>query len=275
VTNPNSVQILGQLGDFRFRQNEPPEGRKEKLSAVVGDDAGADPSSRATALAAIWRPHQRSFLDSLIHRPTEAARLLARRPLPSLVGHALNGLGDEGRQAFIKSGVISWRDQQGLHLAGGAGDYLRACGGGSDREETGGPVQLTPLHLLLLQAEVASLLGEGDQLEATARDVVAATFVSCLSDVSLPLAVEAFFVEWESHQQPSQATARSVATTTGEPSPEEAAEGDEQWMDCIITHDDLRPEAFVVRTHDEQRQILRDMFGDDWDEEDEAALEAA
>ena len=39
--------------------------------------------------------------------------------------------------------------------------------------------------------------------------------------------------------------------------------------------DDLRPEAFVVRTHDEQRQILRDMFGDDWDEEDEAALEAA
>jgi hypothetical protein len=46
-------------------------------------------------------------------------------------------------------------------------------------------------------------------------------------------------------------------------------------MDCIITHNDLRPEAFLERTHTEQREILREMFGDDWNEEDEAALEAA
>jgi hypothetical protein len=52
-----------------------------------------------------------------------------------------------------------------------------------------------------------------------------------------------------------------------------AATDDDQWMDCTISHDDLRPEAFELRTHAEQREIMREMFGYDWSDEDEVALD--
>ncbi|MFP6645603.1 MAG: hypothetical protein VCF24_18880 [Candidatus Latescibacterota bacterium] len=102
---------------------------------------------------------------------------------------------------------------------------------------------------------------------------MADAFMRCLTTVSLSEAVEAFFVNFESQREPESTDAESVATAPGAAA--EETNEDEQWMDCIISHDDLRPEAFVQHTHAEQREILRDMFGDDWNEEDEAPLEEA
>ena len=257
------VQTLGQLGDFRFRRSETAQARKDKLMAAVNDAAEADMTRRATALANIWRPKQHSFLDALIHRPIETARSLLRRSMPSVIGHPLRGLGDEGRQAFTRAGVVSWRQEGAVHLAGGVGDYLRASG-----KAVG---DLTPLHLLLLQEEIIDVLRASTGLDALARYVVADSFMRCLSKVSLSLAVETFFVDWKSRHEPTSTGPESVAKA-----PDEAEKTDEElWTDCIIGHEDLRPEAFVQRTHAEQGEILRDMFGEDWSEEDEAALEEA
>jgi hypothetical protein len=66
----------------------------------------------------------------------------------------------------------------------------------------------------------------------------------------------------------------SDSPTNPVPSPTETETPDgDSWMECIISHDELRPEAFVQRTFAEQRAILREMFGDDWTDEDEAELE--
>ena len=45
------------------------------------------------------------------------------------------------------------------------------------------------------------------------------------------------------------------------------------WADCNVTHDELRREAFEVRsTAAEQSVVLKEMFDDDWHDEDEAAI---
>lgn len=256
------VQVLGQLGEFRFRPSESAESRKRKLTAVVSDAAGDELHAQVDALMAIWRPESGSFADALLHRPTEAARLLGRRPMPSLIDHPLDGLGTEGRHALVGAGVVAWHEEGAVHLVGGVADYLRTC---ADPDSTA-PSGLTPLHLLLLHDAVTDQLRRSTQLDATARQLVAAAFVGCLSNLSLSLAAESFFVAWESRQAPV-ADASTVAPAG------DIAVDDEAWMDCIISHDDLRPEAYEERTLAEQRAILREMFGEDWSYEDEVALE--
>ncbi|MDA0334082.1 MAG: hypothetical protein O2782_02840 [bacterium] len=274
-TTTQRLKILGQLGAFRFLTTEPAESRKLKLIAAVRDATEAELPAQAAALADIWRPEPRSFLDMLIHRPTEAARLLARRPVPGIVDHPLSGIGEEGRQAFIKSGVISWRETGVVHLVAGVGNFLQTCAGGDSRATPSG---LTPLQLLLLHDEVTDALRQSSTMEAAARHIVARTLIGCLSRVDLALTVESFFVAWESHQSIAAAAQQRVRT---EPVGVDATVGlstdnsvdDEQWMDCIITHEDLRPEAFAQCTLAEQHRILREMFAEDWSEEDELALE--
>lgn len=66
----------------------------------------------------------------------------------------------------------------------------------------------------------------------------------------------------------------SDSPTNPAPSPTETETPDsDSWMECIISHDDLRPEAFVQHTFAEQQAILKEMFGDDWTDEDAADLE--
>ena len=162
-----------------------------------------------------------------------------------------------------------------MHLVAGVGDFLQTCSAGGTSVTPSG---LTPLQLLLLHDEVTDALRQSSTMEATARHIVASTFIGCLSGVDLALTVESFFVDWESRQSIAAAARQSVRT---EPVGVDATAGlsadnsvdDEQWMDCIITHEDLRPEAFEQHTLAEQHRILREMFAEDWSEEDELALE--
>ncbi|MBT6148917.1 MAG: hypothetical protein HOH74_25995, partial [Gemmatimonadetes bacterium] len=149
-TTTQRLRILGQLGDFRFLTSEPAESRKRKLTAVVRSATETELLPQATALAAIWRPEPGSILDTLIHRPTELGRMLTRRPVVSVIDHALDGLGEEGQQAFIKTGAICWRDVEAVHLVAGVGDFLHTC---ADHDSTVTPSGLTPLQLLLLHDE--------------------------------------------------------------------------------------------------------------------------
>lgn len=247
------VRMLGQLGEFHFRRSETPDARRAQLTAILEPTPSDE---QAAGLMKIWRPHTSSLLDTLLRRPAEAARLLSRGSTPRIVSHPLPSLGAESRQVFIKEGLVAWRTDDALHLAADVATFLRACG----------DPRMSALHLLLLHNRAMTHL-DGEQVDSNARDLVAAVFCRCLSPDALPLAIESFFVEWESQQASAQPEAPSAAPAT------EATEGEDAWMDCVIQHEDLRPEAFVERTVEEQRKILREMFGDDWSDEDEAALQ--
>lgn len=150
-----------------------------------------------------------------------------------------------------------------MHLLGGV-DAALAAGSGP----------LLPLHLLLLHETVVARV-EAELDEAAAR-VVAGTLVRCLAGETLWEAVEEFCAEWGSRlEEPPVAPATSAAAGDGEASSSgDAAIDLEAWTDCIISEQDLRPEAFESRTWEEQRRILREMFGDSWTAEDERELAA-
>jgi len=40
----------------------------------------------------------------------------------------------------------------------------------------------------------------------------------------------------------------------------------------LVEHDELRPEAFVQRSTQEQQDILKEMFGDEWTDDDDAEM---
>lgn len=256
------VQVLKQLGPFRFAKAESPEARKIRLAAALREVSHETSlAEQAGKLADLWRPAPQSFLAALLDHPSEVGRLLARRlggrdgaPI-AIVHDALDGLDGEGRRAFVRAGAVAFQRGGAIHLLGGIAQYLRSCAQAR-------AAALPPLHLLLLHEVVEGLLQETTPLDGLAAHVVSTTLERCLGGRCLPLAVEAFLVEWESRAAPAQVVAP--------PAPDEAALS---WEDCLITHDQLRPEAFVQRTLAEQRQILREMFGDDWNDEDEAALE--
>lgn len=254
------VELLKQLGTFIFRRTDSAATRQKLLRAAVADSGDNDPVVQAKNLMAIWRPTPKSFLDALLQRPAEAARALSRRlsakgqDALSIVHHDFETLASEERDAFVRSGVVAYLKDGTIHLLGGVGQYLGAIDGG----QTGHG--LSCLQVLLMHEIVEALLLDSTELDAMAAHIVATTFERCLGGSALPMAVESFFVEWESNHLCGQAPE------------DEDVDPIEAWQDCMVDHDELRPEAFVQHSTSEQRQILKEMFGDEWTEEDEAEM---
>jgi len=225
--------------------------------AVADPDEGIL-SDQVTELMAICRPEPRSFLDALLQRPAEAARVVARRLNESGPGaltinlHDLDVLTAEQRQTFIRVGAVACLEADAIGLLGGIGEYLRPITG-----EHG----LSALQLLLTREVVEVLLVDAGNLDAAAAHVIATTFEHCLGGNALDMAVESFFAEWESNH----AERRTDAIDEDE-DPMDA------WQDCLVEHDELRPEACVQRSTKEQQQILKEMFGDEWTEEEDAQI---
>jgi hypothetical protein len=263
-TPKQRVEVLRELGMFRFRRAEPKEERQKKLAAAVRD-VGEESTlpEQAAKLAAIWRPHPESFVDAMVNRPAEAARTLMRRAAGrddasvTIIEHGSNGLEGEIRAAFLNTRAIAYQQDGAIHLLGGIGDYLKAYAV-SDRADLAGD-GLQPLHLLLLHELVEGIV-QAEHSALTAH-VVASTFERWLGGLSLKLAVEAFFAD---------AVARTDSTVEESDAEEESPE--EAWNDCIVEQDEIRPEAYEQKSLAEQRAILREMFGEDWSEEDDRAL---
>lgn len=262
-TPAQRVQVLQQLGRFRLPRADSPQVRRQKVAAAV-QDRGA-----GSSLPGVWRPMPESFLDALLHHPSEASRALARHlggadgASVGVVRHALDRLTDEGWRALQTAGAIAFRRGRTVHLLGEADGFLA----GAPDDGT-----LAPLPLLLLHEAVDGLLQDTTDLDALAAHIVAAAFERCLAGRALPLAVAAFFADRESRAPrpvPPIASARPAAAAGAE-----AGDAPLSWEDCVISHDQLRPEAFVEHTNAERRRILREMFGDEWSDDDDRDLEA-
>ncbi len=259
------VDLLKQLGSFIFRRSETKQDRQRRLRVAVADLGDLDLPAQVKELMAIWRPHPKSFLDALLQRPADAGRMLTRRLTArgaaalKIVCHDLDCLSADQQQAFVRNGVVACFHQGSIHLLGGVGEFLRPIDGGQVGHG------LSALQLLLAHELVEDLLKDSTDLDSTASHVVASTFERCLGGSALLMAVESFFVEWESRH------VDNVVDLSEEEDPLEA------WQECLVTHDELRPEAFVQRSTSEQQQILKEMFGDEWTEDDatEMAVDAA
>ena len=270
-TPAQRVQVLKQLGVFRFRKVDDAEARKEKLSAALtalekGEADGAE------KIWHIWRPQAKSLLDSIINRPSDVGRIIVRRiegrddrSLNVLV-HRFSGIEADKLEPFIRSRAVAYQRDDSIHLLGEIGEYLMNSGGmAGDSDDS-----LTQLHILLLHELVEGVLRESTELDTVAAHIVAATCERCLADKTLPVAVESFFTEWESQPDDGDLLLAEVESGGETGVDEDDDDGCGQlWADCIVAHDDLSQEAFEERTTADQKQLLREMFGEDWTEEDE------
>lgn len=254
------VNLLKQLGRFVFRRSETKQDRQRRLKIAIADPGDQDAIAQVKELMAIWRPEPKSFLDALLQRPADAARMLTRRLTTEgvaalqVINHDLPTLSADEKHLFVRAGAVAYQQQGSIHLLGGIGDFLRPIDGG----QTGHG--LCALQLLLAHGLAQALLLDTTELDAVAANVVASTFEHCLGGNALLMAVESFFVDWESrHMQ-----------TPLDPADDE--EPIEAWQECLVEHDELRPEAFVQRSTQEQQEILKEMFGDEWTDDDDAEM---
>ncbi|MBT4099453.1 MAG: hypothetical protein HOM68_27060 [Gemmatimonadetes bacterium] len=254
------VDLLKQLGRFVFRRSETKQDRQRRLKMAVADCGDQDASAQVKELMTIWRPEPKSFLDALLQRPADAARMLTRRLTTEgagalqVINHDLTTLSADEKRLFVSTGVVAYQQQGSIHLLGEIGDFLRPIDGGQSGHG------LSALQLLLAHGLTQAMLLDSTELDAMAASVVASTFEHCLGGNALLMAVESFFVEWESRHMQAPL----------DPSDEE--DPIEAWQECLVEHDELRPEAFVQRSTQEQQQILREMFGDEWTDDDDAEI---
>ena len=254
-TPAQRVQVLKQLGTFRFRKADSAEVRKEKLGAALKalEEGEAD---GAEEIWQIWRPEAKSLIDSIINRPSDVGRIIVRRiqgrddrPL-NVVVHRFNGIDADMVKPFIQSRAVAYQRNDSIHLLGDIGEYLMNSNGTADDSDD----TLTQLHILLLHELLEGVLHESTELDAVAAHIVAATCERCLADKTLPIAVELFFTEWES--QPDDGDPMLVEAASGETGVDEADDDGtgQLWADCIVAHDELSPEAFEERTTADQKQ---------------------
>lgn len=223
----------------------------------------------------MWRPEQKPCLDSLISRPSDLGRIVARRMKLGrdnslkVAAHRFASVDAETLQPFIDSQAVAYHEagERTIYLVGGVGEYL---GGGATEDSE----EFTHLHILLLHELVEDILEETGS-DSLAAHVVATSVAHCLGGTGLQAAVESYCLELKKLAVDGDLMAIE-AELEGELGVNESDDDVGQfWADCIVTHDELRSEAFEQRSTDEQNLILRAMFGDDWNEEDESAVEDA
>ena len=274
-TRAQQVEVLKQLGAFRFRKADSEEDKEQKLSSALKDLAEADAESNSAGqLWQLWRPEQKSLLDSIISRPSDAGRTIVRWMKPAngnrfeVVAHRFEGANAETLQPFIDSRVAAYLQGHTIYLLGSVGEHLDSGAGGDESDE------FNQLHVLLLHELVEGILQE-TALDAVAAHVVATTLVRCVGDAGLQAGVESYCLDLEKRTADGELMAidadleARAEIGTGESDDDVG----QFWADCIVTHDELRSEAFEERSNNEQNRILKEMFGEDWNEGDEADVE--
>ena len=188
---------LKQLGAFRFRKADSAEDKKQKLSSALNDLTEADAESNcAGKLWQVWRPQQKSLLDSIISRPSDAGRTIVRWMKSAngnrfeVVAHCFEGANAETLQPFIDSRTAAYLQGHTIFLLGSVGEHLDsgACSDESD--------EFNQLHVLLLHELVEGILQE-TALDAVAAHVVATTLVRCVGDAGLQAGVESYCLDLE------------------------------------------------------------------------------
>jgi hypothetical protein len=284
-TPVDRLAVLKHTGSFHFRRGESAQARKTKLQAVVADPADeADEvacTQQVRRLMEIWSPRPDSLLDSIINRPVEVGRTMAKRLDPghqtrlSIFTRAIEKADHSVQYPLLESRSVAYEREGAIHLLGGLHEYMDEWQADGGEEEGRAKKGFTIFETLILHEVVEVILEEtSPDLDRLSAHVIASTFERSIHGNAVTQAVEEFCVQWAETLQPAVAPVGEVElqaeldaqilTRSGDDAAA-GEEGDEipTWTEYLVTHEELRPEAYEMRTNAEQREILREMFGED------------
>lgn len=200
------VQVLQQLGSFRFRSSADGEEKKRLISAVFAEqqkdeDPNIVAASRARRLAQLWSPPSDSLLGYILARPAQAGRLLSDRLNPAntqpfrLLGHPFAGVRSTVLQPIADARVVAFERQGEINLIPAV---RKSCDDwDADAAAVKGVAQVTLLETLLLHELVELVMSEQHaDLPPLCSHIVATTFERYLKADLLTVAVEDFFLGW-------------------------------------------------------------------------------
>ena len=200
------VQLLQQMGSFKFRGGAAPDEKKSLIAALFeepgeDEDAGMVASIRSGRLARIWSPPQDSVLDYILTRPAQAGRVFSDRLNPAsgdpfrLIGHPFNEVRSTDLQAIKEAKVVAFERESEIHLVVAVKKVLQDWD--EDAATSGGVEQVGLIETLLLHELVELVIDETEpDLDPLCSHVVASTFERYLKGSFLTFAVEDFFLDW-------------------------------------------------------------------------------
>lgn len=199
------VQILQQVGGFKFKAAVDGEGKKQLIADVFAplgenEDPSIFSSSRANRLAQIWSPLKDTLLDYMIASPAQTGRVLSDRLNPGntqafrLVGHSFTDVRSTDLQPIVEARVVAYERQGEIHLIPTVHTILQQW---DEDALTAGVEQISLLEALLLHELVELVVDETQpDLSPTCSHIIATLFERYLKGAMLTVAVEDFFLDW-------------------------------------------------------------------------------
>lgn len=199
------VQILQQLGEFKFRAGATGDDKKKAVADIFAppgenEDPNIITSSRARRLGAIWSPPSDSMLGHIISRPAQVGRVLSDRLNPTntqpfrLIGHPFSEVRSTVLKPIAEAQLAAFEREGEIHIIPGLKDTLakwNVDAGGMGVED------INLLEAFLLHELTELVLDEMQpDLSALASHIVATSFERYLKETVLTVAVEDFFLDW-------------------------------------------------------------------------------
>jgi hypothetical protein len=281
-TPKDRLAVLKNTGTFHFRRGLSAEVRKAMLLAAVADPGDEMDevacTKRARGLADIWSPSSDSLLDSIINRPVEAGRTLAKLLDPGHTGRlgiliqSVDKADHSVQNPLVETNTVAYERAGAIHLLNGVQEHLDEWQAGKSVEDGGRANKTFSIfETLILHEVVEVVLDETTDLDRLSAHVVAATFERSIHGVSVSQAVAEYCTQWAAALQPAvvefveEAELGGVTDKVKDRADDVDGDSAEEptWTEYLITHEELRPEAYQMRTHEEQQQILLEMFGEE------------
>jgi len=200
------VQLLQQLGAFKFRSGAGPDEKKSLIGAVFAEPTEDETPSavsgiRSSRLARIWAPPQDSLLYYIMTRPAQAGRVLSDRLNPTndtpfrLIGHPFTEVRSTDLAAVKEAKIVAFERESEIHLITAVQKILSDWD--QDATAAGGVEQISLLEALLMHESVELVIDETTpDLDPLCSHIVASTFERYLKGTFLNFAVEDFFFAW-------------------------------------------------------------------------------
>ena len=200
------VQVLQQLGSFKFRSGADADEKKSLIGAAFAlPDEGETPNTvaaiRSGRLSRIWSPPRDSLLDFIVSRPAQAGRVISDRLNPTndlpfrLIGHPLTEVRSTDLESIKEAKTVAYERESEIHLI--TADRKTLHDWDHDATASGGVEQISLLEALLMHEIVELVIDETDSaLDPLCSHIVASTFERYLKGSFLNFAVEDFFFGW-------------------------------------------------------------------------------
>lgn len=209
------VQVLQQLGSFKFRSSADGEEKRRLISAVFAEQQkDEDPNivaqSRSRRLAQVWAPPGDSLLGYILARPAQAGRVLSDRLNPAngepfrLLGHPFKNVRSTVLQPVADARVVAFEREGEINIITAVS---KSCNDwDADGAAIKGVAQVSLLETLLLHELVELVMAEQHpDLPPLCSHIVATTFERYLKADLLTVAVEDFFLGWPTLSEEEEA----------------------------------------------------------------------